>query len=65
MSETLFYLTAVVMGLVVVVLFRGLWNMMKNGDGNFSNKMMRLRIALQALAIVLVLAGLWYSGQSV
>ena len=32
--------------------FTGLRNMMRGGSGNFSNKMMQLRVLLQALAIV-------------
>ncbi len=51
----------VVMFAVVVVLFRGLWNMMRGGSGNTSNKLMQLRIVLQFIALVLILAALYFS----
>lgn len=55
-------LALIVMGLVAIVLARGLFNMMKGGDGNLSNKLMQLRIALQALAVVLIMLTLWLTG---
>ena len=50
------------MGLVVLVLIRGLFNMMKGGDGNLSNKLMRMRILLQAIALALIMLTLWLTG---
>ena len=55
-------LALIVMGLVALVLARGLFNMMRGGDGNLSNKLMQLRIALQALAVVLIMLTLWLTG---
>ncbi len=55
-------LTLIVMGLVVLVLIRGLVNMMKGGSGNRSNQLMRMRIVLQAVAIVLIMVTLWLTG---
>ncbi|PZN54931.1 MAG: twin transmembrane helix small protein [Proteobacteria bacterium] len=40
---------------VVAVLIRGLVNMMRGGSGVTSNKLMQARVALQFLAIVLLL----------
>ena len=40
---------------VVVVLGMGLWNMLKGGPGNTSQKLMRLRVAGQAVALILLL----------
>ncbi|SMC77919.1 twin transmembrane helix small protein [Rhizobium sp. RU36D] len=54
--------TLLVMGLVVLVLVRGLFNMMKGGDGNLSNKLMRMRIVLQAVAVGLMMLTLWLTG---
>ena len=54
--------TIIVMGLVVLVLMRGLFNMMKGGDGNLSNRLMRMRIVLQAIAIALIMLTLWLTG---
>ena len=50
------------MGLVVLVLIRGLFNMMKGNDGNLSNKLMRMRILLQAIALALIMLTLWLTG---
>jgi len=55
-------LTLIIMGLVVVLLIRGLANMMKGGSGNRSNRLMRMRILLQAVAIVLIMVTLWLTG---
>lgn len=48
---------------VAVVLGLGLWNMMKGGDGNTSQKLMRLRVLLQMIAIGLVMLTLWVLGR--
>jgi hypothetical protein len=48
---------------VVVVLGMGLWNMLKGGPGNTSQKLMRLRVIGQAIAIFLLLGALFLFGQ--
>jgi cytochrome b subunit of formate dehydrogenase len=40
---------------VVVVLFLGLWNLSRGKSPNTSQKLMRWRVGLQALAIVIIL----------
>lgn len=55
-------LALIVMGLVVIVLIRGLFNMAKGGDGNLSNRLMRMRILLQAVAVALIMLTLWLTG---
>ncbi|WP_075291467.1 twin transmembrane helix small protein [Pararhizobium arenae] len=55
-------LTLLVMGLVVIVLLRGLINMAKGGSGNMSNKLMQARVVLQAVAIALIMLTLWLTG---
>lgn len=62
MSSFTTVLTFIVMGLVVLVLVRGLFNMMKGGDGNLSNRLMRMRIVLQAIAVALIMLTLWLTG---
>ena len=47
---------------VVIVLGMGLWNMLKGGPGNTSQKLMRLRVAGQAIALVLLLGALFFFG---
>lgn len=61
--STVFNIFAVlVMVAVVVVLIRGLINMMRGGSGNTSNKLMQARVGLQFLALVLIMFALWLSG---
>ena len=62
MSTFTTVLTLIVMGLVVLVLIRGLFNMMKGGSGNTSNKLMRMRMILQAVAVALIMLTLWLTG---
>jgi len=47
---------------VAVTLGFGIWSMYRGGEraGSRSNKLMRLRVALQALAIVLLCVGMWW-----
>jgi Hypoxia induced protein conserved region. len=47
---------------VVIVLGMGLWNMMKGGSGNTSQRLMRLRVAGQAIALILLLGALFFFG---
>ncbi|MCJ7994264.1 twin transmembrane helix small protein [Rhizobium cremeum] len=55
-------LALIVMGLVVLVLVRGLFNMLKGGSGNTSNKLMQMRLVLQAIAVALIMLTLWLTG---
>jgi len=50
------------MAAVVLVLIRGLWNLLKGGSGSTSNKLMQARVALQAIAVVLIMLTLWITG---
>ncbi|MCO6188183.1 twin transmembrane helix small protein [Rhizobium sp. L1K21] len=50
------------MGAVVLVLIRGLWNMLKGGSANTSNKLMQARVILQAVAVALIMLTLWLTG---
>ncbi|HEV7291355.1 twin transmembrane helix small protein [Devosia sp. RR2S18] len=61
--ETLLNLAiAAVLLFVVVVLGLGLWNMIKGGPGNTSQRLMRLRVIGQAVALALLLAALFFFG---
>ena len=62
MSTVTYILALIVMGLVALVLIRGLFNMMKGGDPNRSNKLMQLRVLLQAIAVILIMVTLWVTG---
>lgn len=48
---------------VAVVLVLGLINMMRGGDPELSQKLMRWRVMLQFLAIVIVMATVWITGR--
>lgn len=48
---------------VLVVLGRGLANMMRGGSGNTSNKLMQARVVLQFIALVFILLALYFSGR--
>lgn len=54
-------LAIVVMAAVVAVLGRGLFNMMRGGDGFTSNKMMQMRVLLQFIAIVMLLLAVYFT----
>jgi Hypoxia induced protein conserved region len=47
---------------VAIVLCLGLINMMRGGSPNRSQKLMRLRVLLQFVAIVIIMATVWAMG---
>lgn len=47
---------------VVIVLGLGLWNMLKGGPGNTSQRLMRLRVIGQAVAVALLMGALFFFG---
>ncbi|MBZ9662340.1 twin transmembrane helix small protein [Mesorhizobium sp. ESP-6-4] len=54
-------LAIVAMAAVVIVLVRGLINMMRGGSGFTSNKLMQARIMLQAVALALLLLVVYFT----
>ena len=64
MSSTWQYVVVpIALAAVAIVLVLGLWNMMKGGSGNTSQKLMRMRVLLQGIAIALVMFTLWIMGR--
>ena len=53
----------IAIGAVAIVLLLGLVNMMRGGSGNTSQKLMRLRVLLQFIAIVVIMLTLWVMGK--
>ena len=53
----------VAVGAVAIVLLLGLVNMMRGGSGNTSQKLMRLRVLLQFVAIAVIMITLWAMGK--
>ena len=56
-------LVPVAIGAVAIVLVFGLVNMMRGGSPNTSQKLMRLRVLLQFVAIVVIMATIWAMGR--
>ena len=53
------FLLPVALGIVLVVLIAGLWNMMRGGSANRSQSLMRARVLAQFAAIIVAMALLW------
>ncbi|KQU96152.1 hypothetical protein ASD99_25805 [Mesorhizobium sp. Root695] len=61
MASVFNILAILVMVAVVIVLVRGLINMMRGGSGVTSNKLMQARVMLQAVALVLILLAVYFT----
>jgi hypothetical protein len=61
MDAVLQYAVPVALAAVAVVLLLGLWNMMRGGDPGRSQRLMRWRVGLQFLAIIIVMAALYFA----
>ena len=48
---------------VAIVLVLGLVNMMRGGSPHTSQKLMRLRVLLQFVAVVMIMATIWVMGR--
>jgi hypothetical protein len=55
--------TILALAAVAIILFMGLWNMFRGGDPNLSQKLMRARVIAQFVAIVVILAALFFFGR--
>ena len=56
------YIVPVAIGAVAVVLVLGLYNMLRGGSPNLSQTLMRWRVALQFVAIVIIMITVWAMG---
>lgn len=65
MGNLLDILILVAIGAVTLTLGMGIYSLYRGGDfgRTWSNKLMRLRIVLQALTIVLLVTGMWWKSQ--
>ena len=57
------YLVPAAIVAVAIVLVLGLVNMMRGGSPNRSQKLMRLRVLLQFVAIIVIMATIWVMGR--
>jgi heme/copper-type cytochrome/quinol oxidase subunit 4 len=55
--------TIVALAVVAVILGMGLFNMLKGGNPNLSQKLMRARVIAQAIALVVILGALFLFGR--
>ena len=54
-----YFIVPIAIGAVAVVLLLGLANMMRGGSPNTSQRLMRLRVLLQFIAIIVVMVTIW------
>jgi len=57
------YAVPVAIGAVAIVLVLGLINMMRGGSPDRSQRLMRLRVLLQFVAIIVIMATVWLMGK--
>ena len=57
------YIVPVAVGAVAVVLVLGLYNMLRGGSPNLSQKLMRWRVVLQFIAIIIIMFTVWMMGR--
>ena len=53
------YAVPIAIGAVFLVLLLGLTNMMRGGSPSTSQKLMRLRVLLQFIAIIVIMVTIW------
>jgi hypothetical protein len=53
-------LSYVALGIVLIVLVAGLWNLARRGSANVSQKLMRARVLFQLIAIIVVMTLLYF-----
>jgi len=56
MQTILYHLTTISVFAVIIVLLLGLWTMAQGKSPNLSQKLMRWRVGLQAVAIAIIVA---------
>jgi hypothetical protein len=57
------YAVPIAVGAVALVLVLGLANMLRGGSPNTSQKLMRLRVVLQLVAIIVIMVTIWFMGR--
>ena len=57
------YVVPLAVGAVAVVLMFGLYNMLRGGSPNLSQKLMRWRVVLQFIAVIIIMLTVWAMGR--
>ncbi|MDT3684653.1 MAG: twin transmembrane helix small protein [Pseudorhodoplanes sp.] len=63
MTTFFYYLVPVAIAAVAIVLLFGLANMMRGGPPETSQRLMRLRVLLQFVALVIIMLTIWLMGK--
>ncbi|HWV40307.1 twin transmembrane helix small protein [Pseudorhodoplanes sp.] len=63
MSNPFYSLVPFAIAAVAIVLVLGLVNMLRGGSPHVSQKLMRLRVLLQAIALVIIMLAIWMMGR--
>ena len=63
MSNPFYSLVPFAIAAVVIVLGFGLFNMLRGGSPHLSQRLMRLRVLLQAIALVIIMLAIWMMGR--
>ncbi len=63
MERVVHYAVPFALAAVVIVLLLGLWNMLRGGSPNLSQKLMRWRVALQFIALIIVMTAIYLAGK--
>jgi hypothetical protein len=63
MERVVHYAIPFALAAVVIVLLLGLWNMLRGGSPNLSQKLMRWRVGLQFIALVIVMTAIYLAGK--
>jgi hypothetical protein len=60
------YLIFAALGAVTIVLALGIYSLFRGGDfgRSWSNKLMRLRVVAQAIAVAVLMAAVWWRSQT-
>jgi nitrogen fixation-related uncharacterized protein len=64
MDKLFDFLIPIALGAVLITLGVGIFSLFKGGDfgRSYSNKLMRLRIVLQFVAVLVLVAAFWWRG---
>ena len=54
------YMVPIAVGMVFLVLLGGLWTMLRGGNPNLSQMLMRWRVGLQFAAIVIIMLAIYF-----
>ena len=57
------YVVPLAVAAVAVVLVFGLYNMLRGGSPNLSQKLMRWRVVLQFIAVIIIMLTVWAMGR--